>query len=434
MKPSQPLTTDKKLVLYFQVHQPRRLKKVSFLDIGKNEEYFDEKLDRQIVSRIARNCYLPMNSALLKLIDKFPDIRVCFSLSGVAIDQFERFTPEVLHSFKALAETGAVEFLSETSHHSLASIVPSDEFITEVNLHRQLLQQYFGVVPTVFRNTELIYSSSIGSRVAHMGFKGMICDGVDRVLQGKSTYKTYTHPSQDLKLLLRANRLSDDIAFRFQEADKKLTVDKYAKWLYGIPEENGVITLGIDYETFGEHQRHTTGIIDFMQQLITKIAVDKTISMATPTEVFEQTTGEKLDIHEFVSWADEDKDISAWVGNEMQRDAFNTLQGLESYVRQTGDTKLIEIWRHLQTSDHFYYMSTKSLGDGSVHSYFSHYASPYEAFINYMNILSDFSLRAKSAQHVDNALTFDAGRKQEELPAWSVDEYVSGHSHAIADH
>jgi alpha-amylase len=419
------------LVLYFQVHQPMRLNKVNFLDIGRNPDYFNDSFNSDIINRTASNCYLQVNGMLARLIKEHDNIRLTFSISGVAIRQFEKFAPEVLESFKELHATGAVELLAETSHHSLSSLMPNDEFIEQVKDHVQLMNKHFGVTPSVFRNTELIYSNSIGSRVAHLGFKGILCDGVERVLKNRNTYGLYQHPVHDkFPILLRSNRLSDDIGFRFTQGPRKLDVDSYYQWLENT---TGTVTLGLDYETFGEHQPGSTGIIKFLRELLIKAATTSSMTMATPSEVFESVKPEgKLDVPDFVSWADESKDISAWMENEMQKDAFQTLQTFEEEVRRSGDQELIDTWRNLQTSDHFYYMSTKGSDDGNVHSYFSHYDSPYEAFINYMNILSDFKLRLINthAEPIERKTIV----QRENVPSWVKEEDVASLHDALASH
>jgi alpha-amylase len=389
---------ERHVILYFQVHQPRRLRKLGFLDIGHTGDYFDEQLNKEIISRVSQNCYLPTNKMLRKLTEKLPNVKLCFSLSGVLIDQLEKYQPEALQSFKDLASTGAVEFLSETYYHSLSSLTPNEEFIIQVQAHRTLMEHHFGMYPEVFRNTELIYSNSIGSKVAQLGFKGIVCDGNGRTLNGKNPYQIYKHASHErFNILLRSNRLSDDIAFRFGNDANKFTVDDYCRWITNIPGDENVITLGMDYETFGEHFRASTGIITFLEKLITKLETDGHTTLTTPSELLRTLSPkEKLDIHDFVSWADESKDISAWLGNDIQCDAFKTLQSLEESILSTQNAEMIETWRNLQTSDHFYYMCTKGSADANVHAYFSHYGSPYEAFINYMNTLTDLSLRART--------------------------------------
>jgi alpha-amylase len=391
---------NKNLVLYFQVHQPKRLSNLRFFDIGASNAVYHNNMDRQIIERISHECYLPANALLLKLIKKNPEIRVSFSISGVIMDQLEQYAPEVLQSFKALAETGSVEFLSETYYHSLACMLPGKEFEIQVLKHAEKLYEHFGVRPSVFRNTELIYNDEIGKKVSRLGYVGVITDGVERVLQGRTPNHVFQHPEQEgLKILLRNYRLSDDVAFRFSAEGKTLTSEKYISWLNGLPPQEEVVTLAMDYETFGEHQRKETGIFKFFEETLTKLSKSKIFKMVTASQALIATKPQSiLNVPYFISWADQERDLSAWLGNEMQRDAFDTLQALEFDVKNCNDPMLLETWRNLQTSDHLYYMSTKKGGDGTVHNYFSPYPSPYEAFINFMNVLTDFSMRVKIAK------------------------------------
>ncbi len=417
--------SEQHLVLYFQVHQPRRLKNINFFSIGSHPEYFNDSLNRDIIQRVAKDCYLPANKLLLEMIKKHSAIKVCFSISGVALAQFEQYVPEVLQSFKALADTGNVEFLSETSHHSLASLISAQEFQTQVLEHAEKINHHFGVRPSVFRNTELIYSNAIGTQVDRLGFKGMLIDGVARILNDKSSFHLYHHPQQtDFKLLLRSNSLSDDIAFRYTSGSSVLSAERYVNWLNHMPVTEPVITLGMDYETFGEHYRKETGIFDFLKAVLTQVIRDRKFILSTPSEVIDTVPpGNSLDIDGAISWADERKDLSAWLGNDMQRDAFDIIKSLEASVKRSGDSQLMSTWRELQTSDHFYYMCTKSLNDGDVHSYFSHYPSPYEAFINYMNVLSDFIMKVKAVSaHADLAETAKQNeyeRQHSQVPVWA---------------
>jgi alpha-amylase len=381
-------------VLYFQVHQPLRLRRFKFFDIGTGSAYFDDSLNREIMERIARECYLPANMLLLKLIKKYPSIRVAFSISGIALDQLDEFTPEVLYSFRALAETGSVEFLAETQYHSLACMIPGQEFETQVVEHAEKIYQFLGVKPTVFRNTELIYNDELGKRISNLGFKGVFCDGVEKILGYRSPHHLYEHPDTNLKILLRNYRLSDDIAFRFKQGNSLLTVDQYLSWLNAIPSEQTLVNVAMDYETFGEHQKKESGIFTFLENLLIRLSKQKNFKMVTPSKAIKlEKPWDKLSVPRLVSWADRERDLSAWLGNPIQQDAFDTLTALESKVVRTGDPVLLKCWRLLQTSDHFYYMCTKKDDDGNVHSYFSPYPSPYEAFINYMNVLSDFSMK-----------------------------------------
>jgi alpha-amylase len=390
----------KNLVLYFQVHQPKRLGNLRFFDIGTNEPGYYNPVDKTLIEKISRDCYLPTNALLLKLIRKNPEIKLSFSMSGVIIDQFEKYAPEVLESFRALAATGSVEFLSETYYHSLACMLPGKEFEIQVLKHAEKLYEHFGVRPSVFRNTELIYNDEIGKKISKLGYLGVITDGVERVLQGRTPNHVFQHPDiEEFKILLRNYRLSDDIAFRFSSDGKILTPEKYLGWLNGLNSFDDVVTLAMDYETFGEHQKKETGIFKFLEETLTRLAKGKTFEMVTPSQAMVKNKANSvLNVPYFISWADQERDLSAWLGNEMQRDAFDTLQAMEFDVKNSNSPSLLETWRNLQTSDHLYYMSTKKGSDGSVHTYFSPYASPYEAFINFMNVLTDFSMRVKIAK------------------------------------
>lgn len=382
-------------MFYFQVHQPRRLNTLRFFDVGNGSSYFDDDLNRKIIERVATDCYLPANALLLKLIKMNPSIKVAFSVSGVAIDQLEAYAPEVLESFRALANTGSVEFLTETYYHSLACMMPGNEFELQVAKHQQKILKCFGVVSRVFRNTELIYSDSIGGRVKSLGFQGVLIDGADRINQ--NPHHVFRHAGiDDLKLMLRDYHLSDDISFRFSRFPEAMTADRYISWLEAIPSHEAFINLGMDYETFGEHQKKETGIFSFLESLLKGLSQHPMFRFITPSEaVGEIPVKGPLAIPGFISWADEERDLSAWLGNEMQRDAFDSLMRMEQEIKNLYNKEMLHDWRNLQISDHFYYMSTKQGSDGEVHLYFNPYPSPYEAFINFMNVLTDFSLRLK---------------------------------------
>ena len=404
-------------MIYFQVHQPRRLRTLRFFDIGANQHYFDDDLNGKIIQRIAANCYLPANALLLKLIKENPFIKVAFSISGVTIDQLEDYAPEVLNSFRQLAETGSVEFLTETYYHSLACMMPGNEFELQVAKHQKTILNHFGMMSRVFRNTELIYSDDVGLRVKQLGFKGAVIDGVERVLGHQSPHHIYQHPAADnLKLLLRNYHLSDDISFRFSQFHEPLTASRYISWLEAVPQHEKLINLAMDYETFGEHQKRESGIFDFLETLLTGIAVKKRFRFITPSQALENIPAvHHLCIPGYISWADEERDLSAWLGNDMQRDAFDCLIKMEPDVKNLMDRSMLQTWRKLQTSDHFYYMSTKGGNDGGVHAYFSPYPSPYEAFINYMNVLTDLALRIRISKTASQALigTSDVGLPSE---------------------
>ena len=389
----------KSICLYFQVHQPTRLRQYRFFDIGKDSHYYDDFANRTILRRVAQRCYIPMNNLLLDLIREHKgEFKVAFSITGSALEQFDRYAPEVIESFRQLAQTGCVEFLGETYYHSLASLANFGEFRHQVEKHSAAIERYFGVKPTAFRNTELIYSDSIGRDVYDLGFKVMLSEGAKHVLGWKSPDYVYTDSQQKhLRLLLRNYSLSDDIAFRFSDRgwkDWPLTGEKYLSWLKAADGE--IINLFMDYETFGEHQWEVTGIFDFMEALPGMVLKNKDFSFATPTEVAEHCSPmARLDIPRFISWADAERDLSAWRGNDLQDDALGAVAALEKNVKRTGDEGLIRTWRRLTTSDHFYYMCTKFFSDGDVHKYFSPYDSPYDAYIFYMNVLADLEQTVK---------------------------------------
>ena len=392
---------EKSLCLYFQVHQPDRLRLYRFFDIGNDSQYFDEFANRTILKRVAQRCYLPMNQILLDLIEKYNgEFKVTFSISGVALEQFAEYAPEVLESFKKLAKTKCVEFLAETYSHSLASLVSPKEFEKQVKEHATAIKKHFGVKPTAFRNTELIYSDAIGAAVADMGYNVMLTEGAKHILGWKSPNFVYTNSiNPKLKLLLKNFNLSDDIAFRFSDkgsANWPLTSDKYAGWLQQAANDSEIVNLFMDYETFGEHQSEATGIFEFVKALPAAVMANTNLKFCTPSEAAaKHQPVAPLHVPEAISWADEERDTSAWLGNELQNEAFTKLYALEKDVMASKDAHLIADYRKLQESDHFYYMCTKFFSDGAVHKYFNPYETPYEAFINYMNVLSDFVLRVE---------------------------------------
>lgn len=393
----------KTICLYFQVHQPWRLKKYRFFNMGKDHNYLDDMLNRSIMQKVARQCYLPMNALLLKLIkENKGKFRCSFSITGIALEQFRTFTPEVLDSFKELAATGCVEFLGETYSHSLAALASKEDFTEQVKLHSATIKKEFGVKPTAFRNTELIYSDEIGAMVAGMGFKTMLAEGARHVLGWKSPNYVYANAiDQKLRLLLRNYKLSDDIAFRFSNQgwdQYPLTTDKYVSWLTAENTPGEVLNLFMDYETFGEHQDADTGIFDFMRALPKAVLGSGQLEFATVTETAKKYQPVSvLHCPHVMSWADEERDVTAWLGNELQNEAFTKLYAMKEKLAKLKNSDYDYVWNFLQTSDHFYYMATKWLSDGDVHSYFNPYDSSYDAFINYMNVLSDFQIEVEKA-------------------------------------
>jgi len=395
---------------YFQVHQPERLKRYSVFEIGKSHDYFDHAKNKAIVEKVAGKCYLPMNRLLLKLIkEHHGKFKVSFSISGVALDQFERFHPEVLRSFQDLAKTGCVEFLGETHYHSLSFLYNKEEFDRQVEQHTRKIQELFGQTPKVFRNTELIFSNELANYMQRKGFVGVLAEGADHVLGWRSPNFLYTAvTAPDIKVLLKNYRLSDDVAFRFSDKGWKehpLSVEKYVQWLNAVNGNGNVVNLFMDYETFGEHQWADTGIFQFMDALPREFLKNPDNDFKTPSEIVANyhPVG-VVDMHTFVSWADLERDTSAWLGNNMQRAAIQELYTLRDHVYATGDENLIADWRRLTTSDHFYYMCTKWFSDGDVHKYFNPYDTPYDGYIAFMNVLNDLALRIE-APRAERALS-----------------------------
>jgi len=390
------------ICFYFQVHQPFRLKPYRFFDIGDDHHYWDDFSNRSIMRKVAQKCYLPMNALLLDLIHKYNGgFKVSFSISGTFMDQMQAYAPDVLESFQKLVATGHVELLNETFSHSLASLKSKDEFKDLVHKHQAKIKELFnGYTPKVFRNTELIYSDQIGAMVAEMGYEAMLTEGAKHILGWKSPNYVYVNSIEPkLKILLKNFQLSDDIAFRFGNKawdDYPLTTDKFIKWINAIPKEEETLNLFMDYETFGEHQWAETGIFDFMKHLPEAVFKHTNFGFSTPSEVSSKISPVgKIHVPIPISWADEERDLTAWLGNDLQDEAFDRLYDLEKLVNTIDDGEIHRDWMYLQTSDHFYYMCTKFFSDGDIHSYFSPYDSPYDAFINYMNVLSDFMIRLK---------------------------------------
>jgi len=395
------------ICLYFQVHQPFRFRRYRFFDIGNDHYYYDDYSNESILNKVAQKSYLPANALMLDLIKKHKGkFKIAYSISGIAMDQFRLYAPEVLESFKKLADTGHVEFLAETYAHSLCSLKGEEEFQRQVKAHGELIKENFGQEPKVFRNTELIYSDEIGSMVAAMGYKAMLTEGAKHVLGWKSPNYLYCNAiNPKLKLLLKNFKLSDDIAFRFSNKgwpEYPLTAEKYVSWLNQAPDNEEVINLFMDYETFGEHQWKETGIFDFLKILPQTVFKQSPFTFSTPSEVASKLqVVSAVNVPHPISWADEERDLTAWLGNELQNEAFNKLYSLGDKVYASGDDALRQDYTYLQVSDHFYYMSTKFFSDGEVHSYFNPYDTPYDAFINYMNVLSDFEIRVNASVRYD---------------------------------
>ena len=383
--------------MYFEVHQPVRLNKFTVFRIGSNKDdknYFNMELNKKIFEKVANKCYLPTNNLLIDLIKEFNGkFKVSFSLTGTFVEYCENFAPEVIDSFKELFATGSVDFIEETYFHSLSGLYDElDEFEDQIMMHRKIMKRLFNYKPTVFRNTEAIYDNRVAKKVADMGYKGIITEGTEKILGWRSPNFLYKPINCDLKVLLRNYTLSDDVGFRFsarQWVAYPLTADKYATWMANC--RGDLINLFMDYETFGEHHWTETGIFDFLSHFPGEVFKHDHLDFVTVSEAIQryQTVGE-IDVPWAISWADADRDVSTWLGNDMQIACFNELKNIGKKLRDDGNEELLHIWRKLQTSDHLYYVSTKGLEDGDVHAYFSHYDGPYEGFINYMNILQDF--------------------------------------------
>jgi alpha-amylase len=377
------------------VHQPYRLRRYRVFDIGTGAGYFDDEANRTILRRVAEKCYLPANRILRELIEQSGGrFRLALSLSGTLMDQLEAVAPEVLASFQGLVATGGVELLGETFYHSLAALADPDEFRAQVELHRRTVERHFGCRPEVFRNTELIYDDAIGPMVARMGFRGTLVEGADRVLGWRSPNYVYqTASAPGLRLIPRNYRLSDDIGFRFSNRGWDgwpLTVDKWTDWIAQSAEPS--VHVFMDYETFGEHQWEETGIFEFLRRLPEALE-RRGIACVHPSEIASREPAAALTFPTPTSWADIERDTSAWLGNRMQRAAHQRLYRLGSRVRAQGEPRLLEAWRRLGTSDHCYYMCTKWFADGDVHKYFNPHGSPYDAFVAYMNALTDLERR-----------------------------------------
>ena len=372
-------------------------------DIGRDRDYFGDSSDSDInnarvFEKVARKSYLPTNALLLELLNEHPDFKVSFSITGIFLDQAEEYSPETIESFKKLVDTGRVEILAETYHHSLAFLYSQKEFEEQIRLHADKVKEHFGVTPEVFRNTEFIYNNDIAHAAERMGYRGVLTEGADHILGDRSPNFMYRpQGTKNISLLLKNYKLSDDIAFRFSQrewSEYPLTADKFGSWVNNVNGSGEIVNLFMDYETFGEHQWEDTGIFEFLKAFPSAIYKHPDNNFVTPSEAIDRyLPREEIDIPEYISWADVERDLSAWLHNDMQQDAIKSLYEIEDDVKLSGDQELLSDWRKLTTSDHFYYMCTKWWNDGDVHKYFSPYESPYEAFIAFMNVLHDLKLR-----------------------------------------
>ncbi len=388
------------ICLYFQIHQPFRLKRYRFFDIGNDHYYYDDFSNEEVITRIAQRCYLPANEMLLQMInDSNKQFKVAFSITGTAIEQFQQYVPEFIDSMKKLVDTGCVEFVSETYAHSLASLEDPDEFVKQVEAHDKLIYELFGQKPKVFKNTEFIYNDEIAAQIADMGFKAVLTEGARHILGWKSPNYVYTPAgAPKIKLLFRNSKLTDDIAMRFSDTswhEYPLTADKYMSWIAESPKEEQIINIALNYETIGENHPRETGIFEFFKAL-PRIEAEKGVEFWTPSEAISKLKPvDVISVTHPISGADEARDVSAWIGNDLQYEATHKLYSVAERIHLCSDRRLNQDWVYLQSSDHFFYMSTKHFSDGAAHAMFSPYESPYQAFTNYMNVLADFIVRVE---------------------------------------
>jgi alpha-amylase len=406
---------------YFQVHQPFRVKETSFLEIGSHPDYFQAVTkntdNKAIFEKVSYKCYYPTNQVILDMLNQYPEFKVSYSISGVFLEQALMWDQGIIESFQALARTGRVEFIAETYYHSLSYLYSTEEFKNQVQKQQDLIYKLFGQKSQVFRNTELIYTDSLAQVVKDLGFNGIITEGVDKYLNGRSPNFLYNSANNEIKMLLKNYNLSDDIAFRFsnqQWNNYPLKADTFAQWIDRINGYGEVVNLFMDYETFGEHQWAESGIFEFLKNLPKYILTNNDFIL--PSEAVKKyhardnySVGNNV-----ISWADSERDLSAWRSNEMQEDALRQIYKLESEVKELNNSEITEKWQKLTTSDHFYYMCTKFWSDGDVHAYFSPFSSPYEAYINYMNCLKDFKVFLQK-QHL-----------KLEIPVFSSNLYSQG--------
>jgi len=394
--------SSKAIVLYLHVHQPYRVRPYTIFDVTAAHDYFDapyddKTSDERIIHKVADKSYLPTNRKLLQLLKDYPDFKLSLSITGTVLEQLERWAPKVLESFQELVRTGRVEIVGETFHHSLAFFYSQTEFQTQVDMHRHKVEQLFGITPSAFRNTELSYNNDLAIWADRAGYKAILAEGWDPVLGWRSPNYAYRPVgTENIRLLMKNYRLSDDIAFRFGDRDSAawpLTADKFSHWL-AETQNADIFNLFMDYETFGEHQWEDTGIFDFLEHLPQEWSKTEGHTFMTISEAAETCVpADIIDNPQTTTWADTERDLSAWLGNPMQQQAIQALYELQGLIIDSNDWSLIEDWRRLQTSDHFYYMCTKWFSDGDIHAYFSPYDTPYEAFTNFMNAWHDLKYR-----------------------------------------
>ena len=394
----------KGVVLYLHVHQPWRVRPYSLFDVASNHDYFSgapnaDQDNEYLLHQVAEKSYKPMNRILESLLERYPEFRLSLSITGTLIEQAERFMPELLESFKRLVDTGRVEILSETYYHSLAYFYDRDEFEAQVEMHRNKIRDTFGVETQVFRNTELAYNNDVANWAEQAGFKGILAEGWDHVLGWRSPNYIYRPAGTErIALLMKNYKMSDDIAFRFSDRSWNawpLTADKYSNWLDTAMQEASLVNLFMDYSVFGSHQHHSTGIFSFFERFVEEWLSrdDHTFHTASGAIDANEVQGD-ISVPHTVTWADTERDLSAWLGNDLQSEAMRHLYSLKNAVLSSGDLSIISDWRRLQSSDHTYYMSTKPSKDGAIHSHFRPYDSPHNAFLYYMNAIRDIHWRS----------------------------------------
>jgi alpha-amylase len=394
--------SKKAIVLYLHVHQPYRIRHYTIFDAGRSHDYFDAPYDartnnEQIIHKVAEKSYLPTNKKLLSLLNTHPELKLSMSITGTVLEQFEKWSPATLKSFQELFATGRVEIVAETYHHSLAFFYSLAEFEMQVDMHKRKVQELFGQTPKVFRNTELSYNNDLAYWADKAGYKGILAEGWDPVLGWRSPNFVYRPIyTNNIRLLMKNYKLSDDIAFRFGDrewSEWPLTADKFTHWL-SETNDSSIFNLFMDYETFGEHQWSESGIFDFLEHLPAEWLKNGEHTFMTLSEAIDNFDAvDQVDVTQTTTWADTERDLSAWLGNPMQQQAIKALYELQDQIIKTGDLALIDDWRRLQTSDHFYYMCTKWFSDGDIHAYFSPYETPYEAYMNFMNAWHDLKHR-----------------------------------------
>ena len=392
----------KTIVLYLHAHQPYRVRNYTIFDVGKKHDYFnwsesEPNGNKRVIEKVSEKSYIPTNNMLIKLLNKHPEFKVSLSITGTLITELEKWAPDVLQSFVDLCATGKVEIVAETYHHSLAFFYSLQEFEIQVQMHREKIESVFGQTPKVFRNTELAYNNDLAIWADKSGYKGILAEGWDHVLGWRNSNHLYRPiNTRNIKLLMKNYKLSDDIAFRFGDKNWNewpLDAEKYIGWI-NEAQDSEVFNLFMDYETFGEHQWQETGVFDFLENMVPVWLETEGNTFMTVSEAMDNfEVSDVIDVPETVTWADTERDLSAWLGNSMQQEAIKSIYQLSPKILKTGDWSLIEDWRRLQTSDHFYYMCTKYFNDGDIHAYFSPYKTPYEAAINFMNAWHDLNFR-----------------------------------------